>query len=90
MFKISKTPSLDDFLESNEILVEAAGSNDKKIVCYIEGIAGYRKEPLTFHPDDLDPYICTHVIYAYATIDPINFHMVPNDEAYDVVQGKEF
>lgn len=56
----------------------------------MEGIAGYRKEPLTFNPEDLDPYICTHVIYAYATVDPINYQMVPNDEPYDVVQGKEF
>lgn len=63
--------------------------SEKKIVCYVEGIAGYRKEPLTFNPEDLDPYICTHVIYAFATIDPINFQMVPNDDAYDVVKGKK-
>lgn len=69
------------------ISLETPDDNDKKIVCYVEGIAGYRKEPLTFNPEDLDPYICSHVIYAYATIDPINFQMVPNDEAYDVIQG---
>lgn len=72
------------------VAVASLENDDKKIVCYIEGIAGYRKEPLKFMPEDLDPYLCTHVIYVYATIDPINFQMVPNDEAYDVIQGKIF
>ncbi|KAG5889208.1 hypothetical protein JTB14_033286 [Gonioctena quinquepunctata] len=61
--------------------------DDKKIVCYVQGFAAYRKDPLTFSPEDLDPFICTHVIYSYATIDPITFKMVSNDDAYDVIQG---
>lgn len=57
-------------------------------MCYVEGVAAYRKEPLTFNPEDLDPFICTHVIYSYATVDPHSFQITSNDEEYDVVQGE--
>ncbi|ENN70443.1 hypothetical protein YQE_12947, partial [Dendroctonus ponderosae] len=60
---------------------------DKKIVCYVEAAAAYRKQPLTFTPEDLDPYLCTHIIYAFASLDPVNHHVVSNDEEYDIVQG---
>lgn len=61
---------------------------DKKIVCYVEAAAAYRKQPLTFTPEDLDPYLCTHIIYAFASLDPVNHHVVSNDEEYDIVQGR--
>nr|XP_023029162.1 probable chitinase 10 isoform X1 [Leptinotarsa decemlineata] len=66
---------------------KSAEEDAKKVVCYVQGMAAYRKDPLTFNADDIDPFICTHVIYSYATIDPITFEMVSNDEAYDIVQG---
>nr|WNT43924.1 chitinase 2 [Monochamus alternatus] len=69
---------------------EQAGNNDaanKKIVCYVEGKATYRKEPLNFSPEELDAFACTHVIYAYASIDPHTFEMISNDEEFDIVQG---
>ncbi|XP_056636318.1 probable chitinase 10 [Diorhabda sublineata] len=64
-----------------------SSADNQKIVCYVGGIAAYRKEPLTFGPEDLDPYICTHIIYNYATIDPITYTIVSNDENYDIVKG---
>lgn len=32
--------------------------------------AWYRKEDGKFVPEDIDPELCTHVIYAFAVIDP--------------------
>lgn len=38
-------------------------------------------------PHYLDPFACTHVIYAFATIDPHSFKVEPRDEEFDIVQG---
>lgn len=56
-------------------------------MCYLQGGASYRTEPLSFGPQDLDPFACTHVIYAFATLDPHDFNIIPRDEEYDIVQG---
>lgn len=56
-------------------------------MCYVEGVAVYRKEPLAFTPEDVDPFACTHVMYAFASIDPHTYQIMPRDEEYDVVQG---
>nr|CAD7569858.1 unnamed protein product [Timema californicum] len=65
------------------------GSQKHKVVCFIEGWAVYRKEPMKFSTSkDLDPFACTHLIYAFATLDPHNFVIVPQDEDYDIVKGR--
>lgn len=61
--------------------------SDKNIFCYYESEATHRSEPLAFHPEDIDPFACTHLIYAFATIDPHSYELIPRDEEYDVVQG---
>lgn len=61
--------------------------DEDRVVCYVRAAASYRKEPLAFSPEDLDPFACTHVIYAFATIDPHNFNMISNDDEFDIVQG---
>nr|CAD7425113.1 unnamed protein product [Timema monikensis] len=67
---------------------KVAGSQKHKVVCFIEGWAVYRKEPMKFSTSkDLDPFACTHLIYAFATLDPHNFVIVPQDEDYDIVKG---
>nr|CAD7402605.1 unnamed protein product [Timema poppensis] len=67
----------------------AIGSQKHKVVCFIEGWAVYRKEPMKFSTSkDLDPFACTHLIYAFATLDPHSFVIVPQDEDYDIVKGR--
>lgn len=61
--------------------------DNKRIICYVEGVAYYRREPLVFTPQDLDPFACTHVIYAFASIDPHTYKIEARDEEYDIVQG---
>lgn len=61
--------------------------NDKKVVCYYESEANHRREPLAFYPEDIDPFACTHLIYAFATIDPHTYELISRDEEYDVIQG---
>lgn len=59
----------------------------KRLFCFVESWASYRRSPAGFTADDIDPYACTHIIYAFATVDPVNSMMVPLDEEYDVVKG---
>ncbi|ETE67515.1 Acidic mammalian chitinase [Ophiophagus hannah] len=40
-----------------------------KLVCYVTNWAQYRKEPAKFTPDNIDPFLCTHLIFAFADMD---------------------
>lgn len=62
-------------------------TKEQYIVCYVQGSAVYRRPPLTLAPSEIDPYACTHLIYAFASIDPHNYNLIPRDEEYEVIQG---
>uniref|UniRef100_A0A669EW41 chitinase n=2 Tax=Oreochromis niloticus TaxID=8128 RepID=A0A669EW41_ORENI len=53
-----------------------------KLVCQMTNWAQYRPSAGKFTPDNIDPFLCTHVIYALATINSFN-QIIPveqNDE----------
>lgn len=41
---------------------------DYKIVCYYTNWAQYRPKPGSYFPEDIDPHLCTHIIFAFAKI----------------------
>uniref|UniRef100_A0A8C6PFT4 Acidic mammalian chitinase-like n=1 Tax=Nothobranchius furzeri TaxID=105023 RepID=A0A8C6PFT4_NOTFU len=52
------------------LTVHLATSN--KLVCHMTNWAQYRPSSAKFTPDNIDPFLCTHVVYALATINSFN------------------
>ncbi|CAF0742100.1 unnamed protein product [Brachionus calyciflorus] len=40
-----------------------------KKVCYVTNWSQYRPKPAQFLPENVDPFLCTHIVYAFAYID---------------------
>ena len=59
--------------------------SDFKIVCYYGGWSVYRQSPMAFGPENIDPFMCTHLIYSFTGLE--GNKMVTLDNEADVVQG---
>jgi len=49
--------------------LETSSNVPFKVVCYFTSWGWYRPDLVKFGPEDIDPKLCTHIIYAYATLD---------------------
>lgn len=47
-------------------------ASSSKLVCHMTNWAQYRPSNAKFTPDNIDPFLCTHVIYALVTINSFN------------------
>lgn len=54
------------------VMVTILASHGYIRVCYYSNWAQDRPEPAKFSPGDVDPYLCTHLIFAFAFIDDQN------------------
>nr|XP_060629027.1 acidic mammalian chitinase-like [Anolis sagrei ordinatus] len=50
------------------ILLQLQLGSAYKIVCYFTNWSQYRPEPAKYFPNNVDPNLCTHLIYAFATM----------------------
>lgn len=59
-----------------------------KIVCYFTNWSWYRKGDGKFVPENIDPTLCTHIVYAYAGLDPNELKIKPFDPTADIDHSK--
>ncbi|CAG9096681.1 unnamed protein product [Plutella xylostella] len=70
-----------------EMQQTASGPAGRKlVVCYMESWAAYRAPPLAFTAG-LVPKSCTHLHYAFATLHPHTYTVLPTNEDYDIIKG---
>lgn len=59
---------------------------EKKIVCYYTNWSVYRPGTAKFSPQNINPYLCTHLIYAFGGLSKDNA-LKPFDKYQDIEQG---
>ena len=63
--------------------------NNKKVVCYYANWSAYRPGQAKFLPQNINPYLCTHLIYAFGGFTN-DFTLRPFDKWQDIDQGSFF
>ncbi|XP_022252902.1 titin-like [Limulus polyphemus] len=71
---------------SEEHTVVKRHTTDLKIVCYFSNWAAYRPGLAKFTPENINPYLCTHLIYAFAALNK-DYELKPYDPYNDIEQG---
>lgn len=62
---------------------------EKYVFCYFTNWAFYRKGDGKFVPENIDPSLCTHVIYSFSSLEADSLLMKEFDPWADVDNGKE-
>jgi len=60
-----------------------------KVVCYFTNWAWYRKSVAKFVPEHLDSRLCTHIVYAFAALEPHDLKIMSSDPWADI-ENSEF
>uniref|UniRef100_A0A182QY58 chitinase n=1 Tax=Anopheles farauti TaxID=69004 RepID=A0A182QY58_9DIPT len=63
---------------------QKAATNEYKVLCHMTNWGFYRKGEAQFVPEHLDPSLCTHIIYSFATLDPATLTMKEFDSWADL------
>ena len=64
-----------------------AGYAERKIVCYYTNWSIYRPGTAKFSPQNINPYLCTHLIYAFGGFTKDNA-LKPFDKYQDIEKGR--
>lgn len=64
-----------------------ATNTSPKVVCYVTNWSFYRKGDGKFVPENLDSKLCTHVVYAFSTLDPESLMLKEFDPWADIENG---
>ncbi|KAK4025917.1 hypothetical protein OUZ56_014951 [Daphnia magna] len=66
--------------------VSPVSKNNKRVVCYYANWSAYRPGQAKFLPQNINPYLCTHLIYAFGGFTN-DFTLRPFDKWQDIDQG---
>lgn len=72
----------DDEDEENE--VDTTNNSEFKVVCYFTNWAWYRQGIGKFVPEDIDPDLCTHIVYGFAVLNRDTLVIQPHDSWADI------
>lgn len=64
-FSRTRAASSSSFSSNSINSVSPAASSDYKLVCYYTNWSQYRPKIGKFLPEDIDPFLCTHIIFAF-------------------------
>lgn len=70
------------------IIFPFTGNAERKIVCYYTNWSIYRPGTAKFSPQNINPYLCTHLIYAFGGFTKDNA-LKPFDKYQDIEKGIE-
>jgi chitinase len=59
-------------------------NNDLKVVCFVTNWSFYRKKDGKYVPENLNPKLCTHIIFVYAKLDPDLLELIEFDKWTDL------
>ena len=67
-------------------LLLAGSNNGKALMCYFGSWSTYRWSFGHFDVEDIDPFLCTHLVFGFAGLDQNNFTLIsldPYNDLYD-------
>jgi chitinase len=62
-------------------------SHNKIVVCYVNSWAAKRSGNGKFLVENIDPLLCTHIIYAFAGLDNVNHSIQSRHSDIDLEEG---
>jgi len=79
---------INDFLilMFQRVFVLFAGGAGQRVVCYYTNWSVYRPGTAKFNPQNINPYLCTHIIYAFGGLTKEN-GIRAYDKYQDIEQG---
>lgn len=75
------------FAGQRQSRVSLSGIAERKIVCYYTNWSVYRPGTAKFSPQNINPYLCTHLIYAFGGFTKDNA-LKPFDKYQDIEKGE--
>lgn len=64
--------------------------SEYKVVCYFTNWAWYRQGKGKYVPTDIDPDLCTHIVYGFAVLNGDQMIIKPHDTWADFDNSKQF
>ena len=62
-------------------------SHNKVVVCYVDRLAAYFPGNGQFLIENIDPMLCTHIVYGFAVLDNITHSIQSQDSELDTEEG---